>query len=242
MTSAAALGSLWLAVPVALLAGVISFVSPCVLPLVPGYLGYVSGMATGDRPGRRRLVTGVALFVLGFTVVFVVTGAAFGALGFIIRPWIGSVARVLGAVIIVLGLVFIGLFGFAQRNIKPHWRAATGLAGAPLLGVIFALGWTPCLGPTLVAINSISIDQGDPVRGGFLALIYALGLGIPFLLIALGLGWATTSMQWLRRHIRTINIIGGAVLILIGVLMVTGLWQLLMSNLTAVVNGFVPLL
>jgi len=235
-------GGLVVAIPLALLAGLVSFASPCVLPLVPGYLGYLGGFASGERRSGRRLVGGVALFVAGFAVVFVTLGVLFGTAGLLLRPWLDVIMRVAGALVIVMGLVFIGLFGVFQRTIKPRWRAATGLLGAPLLGIVFALGWTPCLGPTLVAVNAIVLDQGDPWRGGLLALCYALGLGLPFLAIALGLGWATTGVAWLRRHIRVVNIIGGALLVLIGVLMVSGLWSAMMSQLTAVINGFVPAL
>lgn len=235
-------GGLLVAIPLALLAGLVSFASPCVLPLVPGYLGYVSGFASGEQASRRRLVLGVLLFILGFAVVFVTFGVLFGTAGLLLRPWLDLITRIAGALIIVMGLVFIGMFGAMQRTVKPRWKSTTGLVGAPLLGIVFALGWTPCLGPTLIAVNAIVLDQGDPWRGGLLAAVYAIGLGVPFLLIALGLGWATTSVSWIKRHIRAINIAGGALLILIGVLMVSGLWQAMMSQLTAVINGFVPAL
>ena len=235
-------GGLLVALPLALLAGLVSFASPCVLPLVPGYLGYVSGFASGERAGRGRLLLGVALFVAGFTVVFVVFGVLFGTAGLLLRPWLDLITRIAGAVVIVMGLVFVGLFGVMQRTVKPRVKVATGLVGAPLLGIVFALGWTPCLGPTLIAVNAIVLDQGDPWRGGLLAAVYAIGLGVPFLALALGLGWATTGVAWIRRHIRAINVVGGALLILIGVAMVSGLWQALMSQLTAVINGFAPAL
>jgi len=235
-------GSLLLAVPIALLAGLLSFASPCVLPLVPGYLGYLGGAADGGRRGRGRLLAGVGLFVLGFTVVFVVINVLFGTAGLLLRVHLDVITRIAGAVVILMGLVFIGLFGFAQRTLKPRVKVATGLLGAPLLGIVFAIGWTPCLGPTLVAVSSIVIDQHDPIRGGLLGVCYALGLGIPFLAVALGLSWATGSIAWLRRHIRAINIVGGVLLVLIGVLMVSGLWQVVMSNLQAVIDGFVPAL
>jgi len=235
-------GGLLVAIPLALLAGLVSFASPCVLPLVPGYLGYVSGFATGERTGRGRLVLGVLLFIAGFAVVFVTFGVLFGTAGLLLRPWLDLITRFAGAVIIVMGLVFIGMFVRVQRTVKPGWKVTTGLVGAPLLGIVFALGWTPCLGPTLVAVNAIVLDQGDPWRGGLLAAVYAIGLGVPFLLIALGLGWATSSVRWIKRHIRAINILGGSLLILIGVAMVSGLWQAMMSQLTAVIDGFVPAL
>lgn len=233
-------GNLLLAIPVAILAGLVSFASPCILPLVPGYLGYIGGLDSGERAGRGRLLIGVALFILGFSVVFVVFSLLFGTAGLLLRPWLDLITRIAGVVLILMGFVFIGQVSFLQRTIKPTWKVATGLAGAPLLGIVFGLGWTPCLGPVLVAVYSIAFDQGDPWRGGLLGLAYCVGLGIPFLLVALGLGWVTASVGWLRRNVRIINIVGGSLLILIGLLMVSGLWRLLMSNLQAVINGFQP--
>ena len=244
-------GSLLLAIPLALLAGLVSFASPCILPLVPGYLGYIGGVAEAPGPNgtvadarraRRRLLLGVGLFVLGFTVVFVALGVLFGTAGLLLKPWLDLIIRIAGVIVIVMGLVFIGQVTVLQRTVRPTWGVATGLAGAPLLGIVFALGWTPCVGPTLVALYSIVLDQGDPARGGLLAVFYSLGLGLPFLLIALGLGWATGSVAWIKRHIRVINIAGGVVLIAIGILMVSGLWSAIMSRLTAVVNVFAPVL
>jgi len=250
--STVASGSLLLAIPLALLAGLVSFASPCILPLVPGYLGYIGGLADAPRSddaaqsdarrGRRRMLLGVALFVLGFTVVFVVTGVLFGTAGFLLKQWMDVIIRIAGVVVILMGLVFIGQVTFLQRTVKPRWAVNSGLAGAPVLGIVFALGWSPCLGPVLIAVNSIVLDQGDPLRGGLLAVVYSLGLGLPFLAIALGLGWASGSVAWIKRHIRAINIAGGVVLIAIGVAMVTGIWSLLMSNLTAVVNVFAPVI
>lgn len=234
-------GQLLLAVPIAVLAGLVSFASPCVLPLVPGYLAYVGGISDpGAKRDRSRVLTGVALFVLGFAVVFVAYGAAFGALGFWLVRWQEVVIRVLGVVVILMGLVFIGQFSFLQRTIKPSWRPATGLIGAPILGVVFGLGWTPCIGPTLAAILSLSVGSGSPWRGALLMLFYCLGLGIPFLLVALGFDWVAGSVAFLKRHIRVINIIGGALLVVIGVLMVTGLWTAMLSQLLEVISTFVP--
>ncbi|WP_314146821.1 cytochrome c biogenesis protein CcdA [uncultured Leifsonia sp.] len=236
-------GQLLLALPIALLAGLVSFASPCVLPLVPGYLAYVGGTTDpGAKRDRGRVLTGVALFVLGFALVFIAYGAAFGALGFWLVRWQEVVIRVMGVVVILLGLVFIGQFSFLQRTIKPSWRPATGLIGAPLLGIVFGLGWTPCIGPTLGAILSLSVGSGSPWRGALLMLVYCIGLGIPFLLVALGLDWVAGSVAFLKRHIRAINIIGGVLLVAIGVLMVSGLWTQLMSSFLAVINGFVPAL
>jgi cytochrome c-type biogenesis protein len=236
-------GNLLLAVPIALLAGLVSFASPCVLPLVPGYLGYIGGFAGSDRRGSRsRLLLGVTLFVLGFTVVFVVLTLGVSLIGFALLPWIDLIIRVFGVVVIVMGLVFIGQFTFLQRTVRPSWTVATGLGGAPLLGIVFGLAWAPCVGPTLATVLGMSLSGGSASRGVILGVAYSLGLGIPFLLVALGLGWVTGSVAWMKRHIRAINIAGGAMLILVGLLMVSGVWQLVMSSFGSVVEGFEPAL
>ncbi len=245
-------GALWLAVPLAILAGLISFVSPCVLPLVPGYLGYLGGTSDTHQPafgtastaavtaGRTRLLVGVGLFIGGFTVVFVAVTILGGTFGLLLLQYANILTRVLGVVVILLGLAFLGLFGIAQRTIRPRTRTRVGLVGAPILGFALGVGWTPCIGPTLAAIISVSWNLGDPVRAGLLGLAYSLGLGLPFFLLALGLGWATRTVTFLRRHIRVLNIIGGSMLILLGILMVTGVWSTLMSALQQVVVN-VPL-
>lgn len=235
-------GDLWLAMLIAVAAGFVSFASPCVLPLVPGYLGYVGGFAeqSGARAGRGRLVLGVTLFVVGFTVVFVAFGILFGAAGAAVRPWLDVITRILGIVVIGLGLVFVGVFTRFQRTAKLPIRPATGLIGAPLLGVVFGLGWTPCIGPTLAAVFALSLDGASPSRGAVLALSYCVGLGLPFIIVALGFDWATRTLGVLRKHIRAINIAGGVVLIAIGVLMVSGLWTLWMAQLQAMIGSYVP--
>lgn len=234
-------GSLLVALPIALLAGLVSFASPCVLPLVPGYLGYIGGFAaSNDRRGRRRLLLGVALFILGFSLVFVTFTLVFSIAGLLLIPWLDVITRVVGGFVIIMGFVFIGQFSFLQRTIKPGFTAATGLGGAPLLGIVFGLGWAPCIGPTLSVVYSLSLTTGSASRGVLLGIVYCLGLGIPFVLVALGFTWVTGSVAWLKRHIRLINVIGGAILILIGVLMVSGIWQILMSQLGSVISGFEP--
>jgi cytochrome c-type biogenesis protein len=221
-----------------------------VLPLVPGYLGYIGGAvqprvrddaaADTGMPGRRRLLLGVLLFIAGFTVVFVSMTILGGTVGQFLQLYSDLITRILGVVVIALGLVFIGLFGFAQRTVHPQVRSEVGLIGAPLLGLALGIGWTPCIGPTLGAIMALSWNAADPLRGALLGLAYSLGLGIPFVLIALGFGWATRSLTFLRRHIRAVNLIGGALLVALGVLMVTGVWSAFMSQLQGVI-GSVPL-
>ncbi len=240
ITVFATTGNLALVLPLALAAGLVAFLSPCVLPLVPGYLAYVGGFAsTQERKGRGRLLLGVALFVLGFSVVFIAINIVFSLAGLLLIPWMGLITRIAGIVLIVMGLVFIGQFSFMQRTFKPEWRVATGLGGAPLLGIVFGLGWTPCISPTLAAALTLSSGSGSLWRGALIGVFYCLGLGIPFLLVALGLNWVGGSIAWVKRHIRAINIVGGSLLILIGLIMVTGLWQLIMSSLGAVMGGIV---
>ncbi|MEA9984753.1 cytochrome c biogenesis CcdA family protein [Subtercola sp. RTI3] len=224
-----------------MLAGLVSFASPCVLPLVPGYLAYVGGLSEpGEKRNRRRVLLGISLFVLGFSLVFIAASTLFGALGVWLLVWGDVITRVLGVIVILLGLVFFGQFSFMQRTFKPTWRPATGLAGAPILGIVFGLGWTPCIGPTLGAIQALSLTGGSAASGALLGLFYCFGLGIPFLLVALGLNWVTHSIAFLKRHIRFINILGGAGLVIIGVLMVSGFWTIWTYQLQAVITGFVP--
>lgn len=239
-------GGLWLAIPVAMLAGLVSFLSPCVLPLVPGYLGFLGGsvgvvQGTDSTDGQsrranRKLVPAVLLFIAGFSVVFIALTVVGGAAGRFFLEWGPLITRVLGVVIILMGLVFIGMFRFAQRTMRINASGRGGMAGAALLGLALGIGWTPCMGPTLTAIVSVAWNIGDPWRASLLGIAYSLGLGLPFLLAALGFGWATRSIDFLRRHVRVVNIIGGVLLIVLGVLMVTGVWTDIMSRLGSVMS------
>ena len=247
-------GGLWLAVLIALAAGVISFVSPCVLPLVPGYLAFVGGSAeaasaattgAGRRRmrgmhGQRRMLWGVVLFVLGFTAVFVAFLTLVGSFAVWLLEWERLITRIMGVCIILLGLVFMGLVRPLQRNVQASARARSraSLAGAPLLGAAFAIGWTPCIGPTLALIMSLSLQQGSTGRALILGIAYSLGLGLPFVLAALGFSWFAGATGWVKRHMRIINITGGVLLVVIGVLMVSGLWTRMMYALQAVIGGF----
>ncbi len=224
-------GSLLLAVPVAVLAGALSFFSPCVLPLVPGYLSYVTGMtgtqlASPDARRTRRTVLGVALFILGFTVWFVSLGAAFGFVGVRVAEHRVLLQRVLGVVVIVMGLVFAGGLRSLQRDVRVHRVPAVGLAAAPLLGVLFAVGWTPCIGPTLGAVLTLSaVDNGGADRGALLTAVYCVGLGVPFLVVAAFFGRAAGALRWFRRHGLGVARFGGAMLVVVGLLLVSGLWN-----------------
>lgn len=268
-------GSLLLAVPVALLAGLVSFASPCVLPLVPGYLGLLGGMAGGTAgaprrapaavsvgvgpgavgapapavgegrtdPARRQVLLGVTLFVLGFTVVFVAFSLLAGSLGGALVRWQDPVTRVLGVVVMLLGLGFLGWIPFLQQERRVHLAPRAGLWGAPLLGMTFGLGWVPCIGPTLAAILTLSLDGGSPARGVVLGIAFCVGLGLPFVLVALGLESSTRMLAFLRRHRLAIMRVGGALLVVLGLALVTGVWSSWAQWLQGVLTGsdpFVP--
>ncbi len=284
-------GPLILAAPIAAAAGALTFLSPCVLPLVPGYLSYVTGMSgtdaqraeaaaaervavapdgtavtsddpgdgagaapgsasmspgaasgtpaavghsarpagavTAGRPARGRTLLGTTLFVIGFSLVFATEGLAFGGLGLVLQRHEAGVTQVLGGVTIVLGLLFAGVFDrftIAGRIVRPSIRPRAGLIGAPLLGVLFAVSWTPCIGPTLSVVMSLALTSGTAVRGAVLAFIYGLGLGIPFIIVALAFQRGMTAFQFARRHAQLIARVGGGLLVLVGILEVSGAW------------------
>ncbi|TDE10885.1 cytochrome c biogenesis CcdA family protein [Jiangella asiatica] len=233
-------GSLALAIPVAALAGLVSFLSPCVLPLVPGYLGYVTGLSGAElAAGRRgRVLLGVCLFILGFTVVFVSYGLLFGGLGSLLLEHGDVITRVLGVVTIVLGLLFAGWLPGLSRDWRTDVRPAVGLAGAPLLGAVFGIGWTPCMGPTLSAVQFLAFDEASAGRGALLSFAYCVGLGLPFLAAAVAYQRAARWFGWVRRHQRAVMRAGGVMLIVLGVLLVTGAWNELMGSMQGWVRGF----
>lgn len=279
-------GPLLLAIPVAAAAGAVTFLSPCVLPLVPGYLSFVTGMSgvdaqaaqgAGDgpagsangpggsaasaagagaagsqaaaavqagggartallpaaaqpappRPARRRTLAGTALFVLGFSVVFASEGVAFGGLGTVLRTHAAGLTQILGVFTIILGLLFAGVFErfpVTGKIMRPSVRPRAGLAGAPVLGAMFGLSWTPCVGPTLGVVMSLAFTSGTAMRGAILMFVYGLGLGIPFLVVALAFQRGVAGLGFARRHARLISRVGGAMLVAVGILEVTGAW------------------
>ena len=298
-------GPLVLAVPIAAAAGAVSFLSPCCLPLVPGYVSYITGMSAADQqqraarsrtgtlvtvgaagtsevpdPARQteaveqtqpitqtqatqpagpardtapagtsrraalshgRTLTGAVLFVLGFAALFATYGALFGGIGATLSAHQRGLTEVLGALTIVLGLLFMGVFerfSLAGRTVRPGFRPRAGLAGAPLLGVMFGLGWTPCIGPTLTAVMTMSVTTGTAARGAFLAFVYALGLGVPFLAAAFALQRGMRAFDFARRHARLIMQAGGAMLVIVGVLQVTGVWADAIGALQHWITGY----
>ncbi|GDY29453.1 cytochrome c biogenesis protein [Gandjariella thermophila] len=247
-TELATSGPLVLAAGVALLAGAVSFASPCCVPLVPGYLAYLAGLVGAEAPavgereparrGRWRVASAALLFVLGFTVVF--AAGVIGVLGVsdVVFTNETLLQRVGGVVTIVMGLVFVGLVPVLQRDVRLHRVPRAGLLGAPLLGAVFGLGWTPCLGPTLVGVVAVASGTqvgSSTLRGVLLVLAYCLGLGLPFVLLALGARWALRAVGWLRGHVRAVQLTGGALLVVVGVLLVTGLWGEMVALLQSAV-------
>ncbi|MFF9351467.1 cytochrome c biogenesis CcdA family protein [Streptomyces sp. NPDC014734] len=234
-------GALLVALPIAVLGGLVSFFSPCVLPLVPGYLSYVTGVSGTDlaQARRGRMVTGASLFVLGFTAVFVSGGALFGYFGQNLQEYSGILSKVLGGIMVLMGIFFMGLMPWmTQREFRIHKRPVSGLAGAPLLGALFGIGWTPCLGPTLSSVSALAFDQGTAGRGAILSVAYCLGLGLPFVLAAVAFRKALGAFGWVKRHYAWVMRIGGAMMIVTGLLLLTGLWDSMMQEMQGWSAGF----
>ncbi|MFF6997975.1 cytochrome c biogenesis CcdA family protein [Streptomyces sp. NPDC008313] len=234
-------GALLLALPIAVLGGLVSFFSPCVLPLVPGYLSYVTGVTGTDlaQARRGRMVTGAALFVLGFTAVFVSGGALFGYFGATLHEYQSTLTRILGVLMIAMGVFFMGLMPWlTQREFRFHKRPVTGLAGAPLLGALFGIGWTPCLGPTLTSVNALAFDQASAGRGAILTVAYCVGLGVPFVLAAVAFRKALGAFGWVKRHYAWVMRIGGGMMIVTGLLLLTGAWDSLVQQMQGWSEGF----
>jgi cytochrome c-type biogenesis protein len=230
-------GALILAIPIAMLAGLVSFFSPCVLPLVPGYLSYVTGFSAvdlADAGGRRRgrMLFGALLFITGFTAVFVSEGALFGYFGRQLIEYQRTIDIVTGSFTILMGLAFMGFLpGFTQRELRSHRKPMVGLIGAPVLGVVFGVGWTPCIGPTLSAALSLSADQASAGRGALLTAVYCLGLGVPFIVAAIAFRRVLGAFGWVKQHYQLVMRIGGGLLVLVGLMLVTGWWSQLVYQL-----------
>jgi len=242
-------GSLILAMLLAFAAGIVSFASPCVLPLAPGYLSYVTGLTGAEIAGeerggtttvvvKSRVLLGSVLFVMGFSVVFVSYGLLFGGLGSLLLEYQSIISRILGVIVIVMGLAFMGVIPGMQREWRMHRMPSYSVWGAPVLGVLFGLGWTPCIGPALTAVQSLAFTEGSAARGALLSFVYCLGLGLPFILLGLLFRQAAGTLAWVRRHYILIMRIGGGLLVAIGILLVSGLWDSITIWMRTLVPGF----
>ena len=230
-------GNLILALPIAAIAGLISFASPCVIPLVPGYLTYAAGFSKN----RGKLLLGSILFVFGFTALFVAYGALFGSLGSNISANQKIISRVLGIFTIFMGLIFMGRINL-MRSFKLNGIAESGLIGAPILGFLFGLGWTPCIGPALAAVQTLAIESASAVRGSILSATYCFGLGAPFILTGLYFDKSQSMRKFLAKNGEKISFAGGILLIVIGAMQLTGTWDSLMNSLRGFISGFEPVL
>lgn len=234
-------GDLIVALPIAFLAGLLAFLSPCIIPLVPGYIAYVSGFAITAEPtpsDRRRVLVGVLGFVGGMGLVFISLSVLFGTLGLLLVPYLDIVLRVSGVLLIVLGVVFAGGIPALQRDLLPKWKTRAGVWGSPFLGIVFGIGWVPCVGPTLVAVQALALDSQDPARAAVLGTVYWLGLALPFVVVALLLGRVLPALAWVKRHIATINVAGGVLLVILGLLMLLGVWRQFLSWTGVLLSGF----
>ncbi|MCH9738995.1 MAG: cytochrome c biogenesis protein CcdA [Candidatus Nanopelagicales bacterium] len=233
-------GSLLIALPIAFAAGLLAFLSPCVLPLAPGYISYITGLTGAEiSEGRKgRVLLGSILFVLGFSVVFVSYGALFGGAGALLLEYADWINRVLGVLVIVMGLAFMGLIPGLQREYRIHHVPRWGVAGAPILGVAFGIGWTPCIGPTLAAVQTLAFSEASAARGALLSLVYSIGLGVPFILLGLLFTRTARALKFLRTHTLVIMRVGGAMMVIVGVLLVTGAWTEFTIWLRVTLPGF----
>ena len=230
-------GFLLVAFPIAILAGLISFLSPCVLPLVPGYLSF----AAGYSKAKGRVFLGSILFVLGFSVLFISYGALFGGIGSRIATNDEGITRVLGVLTIVMGLIFMGSFPM-MRTFSPKISTNGGLIGAPLLGFLFGIGWTPCIGPALATVQTLAFQESSAARGAILSFGYCIGLGAPFIASGLYLDKSERLRKYLTKRGDLISKIGGLLLILIGIAQVLGLWTDLMISMRSLISDFAPVI
>ena len=230
-------GFLLTAFPIAVLAGLISFISPCVLPLVPGYLSFAAGFSRS----RGRVFLGSILFVLGFSALFISYGALFGELGARIATNEDVITRVLGLLTILMGVIFLGVFPM-MPTVKPRISTTGGLIGAPILGFLFGVGWTPCIGPALASVQALAFQESSAVRGAVLSLGYCIGLGLPFIASGLFLDKSEKMRKVLVKRGDLVSKIGGALLIVIGLLQLTGLWTDLMIEMRSLISDFAPVI
>ena len=235
-------GSLLLAMPLAFIAGLVSFLSPCVAPLVPGYLSLITGLSADELieggKHRNRALAGTIGFTLGFGLLFVSYGAAFGGIGSVLARNQDAISKVLGVLVMVLGLAYMGRFAFFEREFGPQMRGRGGVFMSPFLGLVFGLGWVPCVGPTLAAVQTLAFTEGSAWRGSLLSLLYSLGLGLPFVVIGLFFERSLGALQWMRKHRRRVQQFGGIMLFLLGVMLVTGLWDQLSIQMRIWMSGF----
>ncbi|GGT31121.1 cytochrome C biogenesis protein CcdA [Streptomyces purpureus] len=234
-------GAMMLALPIAVIGGLVSFFSPCVLPLVPGYLSYVTGVSGTDlaEARRGRMVAGASLFVLGFTAVFVSGGALFGNFGTSLVGHREILSKVAGVLMVLMGLLFMGLMPWiTQREFRFHKRPTAGLAGAPVLGVLFGVGWSPCFGPTLTSVNMLAFSEASAGRGAILMVAFCLGLGVPFVVAAVAFRKALGAFGWVKKHYAWVMRIGGVMMIATGLLLLTGVWDTLVQTMQSWADGF----